>query len=150
MPNIFPMHGFPQDAGQGSHLNVFILRKFMDSVGGISDQEANSLYSAWKSTDPGSSKLKAGLSESHVSSLRAKGYVTVQPDGVELTDKGRKIIIEMVTNAPNSFSKDAKDPSYTEIKRKQASRRPRETFVQKGKVAAFNLSKMRKSNDSSR
>jgi hypothetical protein len=88
---------------------------------GISDAEANLLYSLWKEASPGTTKFKQGSDNTALVGLKSKGYIINQGDGLEITDKGKKVIREMVTNEPNSFAKAKKPVSYSEIKARTAS-----------------------------
>lgn len=102
----------------------------------ITDVEAHALYEAWKRS-PSGKKLSAA-SGNEILSLKAKGYVAGFGDRLELTPLGERLIREMATNEPNNLEKNAKMPSYSEIKGKKASR-PRQTHVAKqSKIASLN------------
>lgn len=86
----------------------------------LSDDEARALYELWAKAPPGSSTIMADAKDKSMRTLVSKGYVRTSPDGVEITDKGREVIVEMVTHVPNALDKGAKMPSYKEIKSKIA------------------------------
>jgi hypothetical protein len=120
---------------------------FSKSDIGLTDAEARILLAMWKNSPRGSQHLAApGADESKtVSALKVKGYLSGYGSGVELTEKGRKAIVEMVTHEPNAFSKKAQALPYSGIKAKNAKgkARPRQAFKKtasrQGKV--FNLRK---------
>lgn len=94
----------------------------------ISDGEAEALYRLWLQMAPGSTKV-ANSDNKDIRSLVAKGLVRTSIGGVEITDKGRQVIVEMVTHAPNALDGEAKMPSYRDIRAKVA--RSKQTFVKK-------------------
>lgn len=96
----------------------------------VTDEQASALYSMWLNAPPGQNVLTADAGDDNIKALAAGGFVRVSGAGVEITDKGRKVICEMVTHAPNSLDVNGKMPSYREIKTK-ASRGGRETFIKK-------------------
>lgn len=83
----------------------------------ISDQEASTLYDMWAKSPPGHNKIEANGDEQIISSLSSKGYIRAATEGIEITDKGRAIIVEMVTNAPNALGSKPM-PTYRQIKLK--------------------------------
>ena len=121
--------------------------KKMRAEAGLTDTEAKFLYDMWKSSPEGATKFAirpADLGRREVNALKTKGYIAGFGSGIELTERGKKVIVEMVTHEPNSFEKQAKEVSYSGIKNKSASR-PRQAFLSKkaSKKAgkAFNLRK---------
>jgi len=113
---------------------------------GVSDEEAESLYLLWKNSPAGGILTASSKEGDAIMGLKAKGYVRGFGNSLELTQLGKRLIREMATHEPNSFEKNAKVPSYSEIKNKKASR-PRQSHVAKqSKVASrqgsvFNLRK---------
>lgn len=97
---------------------------------GISDTEADALYKLWLGASPGSSKIKASSDIKDLRSLIAKGYIRQSGVGMEITDKGRQIIVEMVTHAPNALDKSATMPTYKDIKSRVA-RSGKQTFTKR-------------------
>lgn len=140
---------------------IYFPREMMDGFG-ITDKEANFLYKLWKESSPGTKKFTSKKADNDVLiGLKSKGYV-VGGEEFEFTEKGQKIIVEMVTNEPNSFSKKSNTSStvsYSGIKSKQAAnRREKQAFTKKKHANAnpssepFNLRKeslknMRSNND---
>lgn len=96
----------------------------------ISDAEADALYGLWMSAEPGSSVVASSLGDKSIRSLLAKGYVRQAGSNLEITEKGRQIIVEMVTHAPNALDKGGKMPSYRDIKAKVA-RSGKQTFTKR-------------------
>ena len=98
----------------------------------LSDTEANLLYRLWKNAPAGTNKFavseEADLKT--MSALKGKGYLAGFGSSLEFTDKGKKIIVEMVTHQPNAFDKRATEVSYSSIKAK-ASTRPKQSLVKK-------------------
>lgn len=122
---------------QGQSLLDFFLPKFHRDGPGITDTEAKALYSMWKSSPPGSKTFACAGSEGVITPLQLKGYVSGGNNGeVALTERGRKVIIEMVTNEPNALDKKA-DVTYSSIQAKaKAGKRQIQSFTKK---ASFNL-----------
>lgn len=83
----------------------------------ISDAEAQTLYDMWQKSPPGGNKIEAAGDAEVLKTLSSKGYIRSSSGGVEITDKGRAIIVEMVTNAPNALSSKPM-PTYRQIKLK--------------------------------
>lgn len=114
---------------------------------GLTDAEANTLYSLWKGSPAGATTFiaQAGMEGKSLNALKTKGYLAGFGDSLELTEKGKKIIVEMVTHEPNAFEKHAKDFSYSGIKAKSASsKRPRQSLLKKQaskEPKTFNLRK---------
>jgi hypothetical protein len=98
----------------------------------VSDEEAVKLYEMWAKSPPGGEIVAA---RAEAKALEAKGLIRARgmQEGTAcrfaLTPEGKKIIIEMVTNVPNSFQADAKLPSYSKIKSK--AKRARQTFIKR-------------------
>lgn len=86
----------------------------------LSDEEAGMLYAMWKDAPPGSNvfPLPAGADKRMVMALKSKGMLSGYGEALEITDKGRKVIIEMVTNERNAFEKKSETISYNAIKQK--------------------------------
>ena len=98
----------------------------------ISDDEALALYNAWRDTPPGEDIVADGSS---MRTLVSKGFL--KPRGRQegtaskfaLTQEGRMILVEMVTNLPNALTPDAEMPTYSKIKSR--AKRARQTFLKK-------------------
>ena len=114
-----------------------IFPREMRQQAGLTDAEANFVYSLWKSTPVGTTafSIPKEASKSTVNALKAKGYLTGYGSGIELTERGKKVIVEFATHEPNAFSKNAGEMSYSQIKAK-ASHRPIQALVKKQKCAA--------------
>lgn len=111
----------------------------------LTDAEADFLYAMWKGAAPGSKVFSSkGMDTGHIFRLKDKGYLQGPGQDVELTAKGKKLIIEMVTNEPNSFLKQAgsaKDVQYREVRaKKEAAKRPRQTHTGRKKTATAKCS----------
>ena len=101
---------------------------------GLTDIEANALYTLWKNSPAGATSfaIKADMDNRTLTALKTKGYLAGVGGEIELTDKGKKVIVEMVTHEPNAFSKQASEISYSGIKSKSAAnKRPRQAHVKK-------------------
>ena len=122
-----------------------ILPNFVLDPNMPTDDEASALYEMWKRAPQGEKSFAHG-DRSMVNAWKAKGLVDGISDCLSLTDKGRKVIRDMVTNEPNSFDKTAKMPAYSNIKEAQKKRRnPVTGKVETCRKTAFNLSRNRKS-----
>jgi hypothetical protein len=125
MPNFFVL--IPRGSGQQANL--------------LTDEEADTLYGMWKSAPPGNKRFQAPYGKARaIQSLKAKGYVTGMDD-VELTERGRKIIVEMATREPNALDRRAM-PAYSDMQK--SAKRARQTFTGKrtktaGDQRPFNL-----------
>ena len=110
-----------------------IFPKNLRDKAGLTDAEAGLLYGMWKAAPSGSTafSLPLGGDKKHVVALKTKGYLAGFGNSIELTEKGKKVIVEMVTHEPNSFEKHATEISYSGIKSKKASVRPRQAFLKK-------------------
>jgi hypothetical protein len=116
-------------------IDIILLKKFIEQ-NTLSDKEASSLYDAWCKIPPGSIEIpEGGIPQKELKSLHIKGYISDEQGKTILTERGRKVIVEFVTNQPNAFARKKDNPTYNEIKHK-ASKRSRLAF--KNKVA-FNL-----------
>ena len=120
-------------------------------AGSVSDTDASLLYDIWKAAPPGSRTFAPpqGSDPGKIMALKAKGLIAGFGDRLELTQKGRKVVVEMVTHEPNAFSKQS-EMAYSEIKR-AASKRPIQSLVKKQVRAAkesppYNLKKARSGN----
>ena len=98
----------------------------------LSDSEANLLYRLWKNSPVGTNKFAVNEESDQkiIASLKVKGFLAGFSGALEFTDKGKKIIVEMVTHQPNGFDRRATEISYSQIKAK-ASKRPRQSLVKK-------------------
>lgn len=98
----------------------------------LTDEEAELLYKAWKQSPPGAAHIKVGQDADtrYLSSLKTKGYIAGFGDHLEITPKGKKLIVEMVMHEPNSFDRNGQMPAYSGIKAKTAGR-PCQTFLSK-------------------
>lgn len=144
MAKIRPTHGMPSDVSMGRQsqfMDILLIRRLVEQHA-ISDSEAKALYEAWKQSPPGSKVLDANrLGEKYLSSLNRKKYISQNGDKFILTEQGRKVIIEMVTNQPNAFEKDPQPPSYSEIKKKASD--VRKKAQRRGRKMSFNLKEAR-------
>lgn len=102
-------------------LDIVLPKEFkMDTRRGPNDVEANALYSLWKNSKPGQEAFEVpNEHKQHINGWKANGLVEGFSNGLKLTDKGRKMIIEMVTSEPNAFEKNARSPLYSEVKAKK-------------------------------
>ena len=114
-----------------------IFPREMRQQAGLTDAEANFVYSLWKNTPVGTTtfSIPKEANKSTVNALKAKGYLAGYGSGVELTERGKKVIVELATHEPNAFSKNAGEMSYSQIKAK-ASSRPIQALVKKQKKCA--------------
>ena len=98
---------------------------------GLTDSEAGFIYDMWKNTPVGTTTFSVPkeVNKSMVNALKAKGYLVGYGASIELTERGKKIIVEMATHEPNAFSKKG-EVSYSEIKAK-ANHRPIQALVNK-------------------
>lgn len=129
---------------EGQSLFDLMFPKQMRMQAGLTDAEASFLYNSWKNSPVGSFAIPVPqeAEKMQVNALKTKGYITGFGNGMELTDKGKKIIVEMVTHEPNSFEKRAKELSYSGIKAKSANARPRQALLNKRaskEKGSFNL-----------
>lgn len=114
-----------------SLFDIFLNEDFQKMIRGgdiITDAEAHFLYATWKQSPPGQDLIVPANAAEHIDSLKVKGFLTGIGDDIKLTDKGRKVIVEMVTHVPNSFSKKAM-PIYSKIK--SAKKRSIQSLVKK-------------------
>lgn len=110
------------------------------------DNEAGALYSMWKSSPPNTQTFKVPDEyRRHINAWKSKGLVEGFSDSLFLTDKGKKLIIEMVTSEPNSFCKNASGPVYSQVKaQKEAIKNANKIKgASKNKRESFNLKKER-------
>jgi hypothetical protein len=105
----------------------------------LTDEEAEFLYTAWKQMPKGASHFAMAPASNVkcVNALKTKGYLAGFGDQLEITPKGKKLIVEMVMHEPNDFDKNGQMPPYSNIKAKTASQRQRQTFVTK-KASLYN------------
>jgi hypothetical protein len=103
-----------------------------------SDEAVDALYKLWKSAPPGSKTLSAsGIDSKLLRNLREYNVIQANGEAIELTDRGRRLISEMVTREPNSFLRNAGDVTYRRVRAdKEAFNRPRQTHVQKRRATA--------------
>lgn len=124
-----------------------IFPKEMRIQAGLTDEEASVIYSMWKNSPVGSKQfaIPPSVDRKHVSALKTKGYLAGFGTGIELTEKGRKVIVEMVTHEPNSLDKQAKELPYSVVKAK-VNKRPIQALVKKQASKApeksFNLKRI--------
>lgn len=110
--------------------------KYIKTKPYITDDEANKLYTLWANSNTNKDIVIADDKE--VSSLSKKGFLSHKEtlDGSSsmylITNDGKQIIVEMVTNIPNLLRKDATMPSYTKIKTK--AKRLKQTFTKKASL----------------
>lgn len=126
-------------------LDIILPKNMYTDHSAPNDAEANALYSLWKDSPPGGDNFVVPTHHRHlINAWKAKGLVQGFSDSLSLTDKGRKLIIEMVTNEPNSFAKNAKAPRYSEVRaKKAASKKPRTKQASNPGPKAFNMRKSR-------
>ena len=119
-------------------LDIILPKDFRPAKSLPTDEEAKALYSMWKTSPTGTGRfsLKDDDSRRFLNAWKVKGLVSGISDNLELTERGRKLIVEMVTNEPNAFSSSARIPSYSEIVRVK-------TAEKEGKREAFNLRRRR-------
>jgi hypothetical protein len=134
-------------AGQSLFDLIFLPGKTGKALFGLTDAEAKTLYDLWKNAPVGAKKfaINDDMDRSQITSLKTKGYLTGFGNGIELTSKGKKVIVEMVTHESNAFEKRASELSYSKIKA-NANRRPRQSLLRKKaskevKDKVFNLRK---------
>jgi hypothetical protein len=129
-----------------SLLDLIMPRLYIDATR-LSDTEASTLYKLWNSSPTGARAFRVpeGIDSRTIFALKTKGYVSGFGDSLELTDKGRKILVEMVTNEPNALEKKS-EISYSKIQEKKAHQRPRQSLVKRAsaEVKKYNLSRSRK------
>jgi hypothetical protein len=144
MTRIQPTHTIPSGVAppkEGQFMDILLVRRMLENYT-LSDSEARVLYEAWEKTPPGSKVLDAkSIGDKYLASLNKKKYIEHRVDGFVLTEEGRKVIIEMVTNQPNAFDKKASPPSYSQIKNKSASMKKRAILKRK---KAYNLREAKK------
>jgi len=139
MTRIQPTHAVAPTK-EGQFMDILLVRRMIDNYM-LSDSEAKVLYEAWANTPPGSKILDSkSIGDKYLSSLNKKRYIERKADGFVLTEEGRKVIIEMVTNQPNAFDRKASPPSYSQIKSKSASANKRAMKRKK----AYNLKEAKK------
>jgi len=129
MPNDFN----PNLSTGQSIFDILFPKGFLDKIN-LNDDEARTLYDLWKASPAGSQTLtvQGNTNRRVIDALKTKGYVAGFGEDVELTEKGKKIIVEMVTHEPNAFEKHAKEMSYSGIKAKNAeNKRPKQAFFNK-------------------
>ena len=134
------------DDKSGQSLFDLVFPKNMRLQAGLTDSEAQALYNLWKGSPIGTTKFAMGenIDKNQILALKTKGYLVGYGDNIQLTSKGKKVIVEMATHEPNAFEKHAGELTYSGIKSK-ANTRPRQAFFKKqankkqGKV--FNLRK---------
>lgn len=118
-------------------LDIILPKNFRPSRNLPTNEEASVLFSLWKRC-PGD--LVFALNENEkkfMNAWKAKGLVSGMSDSLQLTDKGKHIIVEMVTNEPNSFDKNATSKKYSDIV--EAKKTHNEKLTKK----AFNLKEER-------
>lgn len=124
----------------------FLLPKLYVDAAKLSDKEASTLYTIWNDSPPGSKSfnLPPNADSKTVFALKTKGYIAGFGSSIELTDKGRKILVEMVTNEPNALEKKS-EISYSRIQEKKANLRQRQSFTKKAssEKEGFNLKNSR-------
>lgn len=102
-------------------LDIILPKEMMDP-NSPSDREAEALYTMWKSSPPGVETFSVPMEHKGlINQWKSKGLVSGFSDSLSLTDKGKSVIIEMVTSEPNAFEKSAKAPSYSQVKAKKKS-----------------------------
>lgn len=105
---------------------------FFNKKNRVTDDEAATLYKIWASSPPGQDIVAEG---STVNNLVTKGLI--KPRGLQegsgsrysLTQEGRIILIEMVTNLPSVLKVDKEIPKLSKIRSR--AKRARQTFVKR-------------------
>jgi hypothetical protein len=121
-------------------LDIILPKDFRPARSLPTDDEAKALYAMWKTSPNGRGKFSLREDDKKfLSSWKVKGLVSGIAENLELTEKGRKLIVEMVTNEPNAFSANAQSPSYSELVRTKVA----EKGAKPNRKEAFNLRKMR-------
>lgn len=109
------------------------MNQFGDSLG-LTDKEADALYSMWKTSSSNTTRYSSNaLPKNMVLSLKTKGYIHGGLDQFELTEKGRKLIVEMATNESSILTSSHKSRTYSEIKQNKCARK-RQTFTKKASI----------------
>lgn len=119
----------------------FFLPKNFSVPSRLTDDEAELLYKIWKSTPNGTNtfSLPNESDTRKVTALKTKGYIAGYGDSLEFTERGKKVIVEMVTNEPNSFDKKAVHPRYNTIKAKRGRKDQTVKKASKENHKPFNL-----------
>ena len=99
------------------------------------NEEARSLYDMWKCSEPGHSKFSCD-NMSMVNAWKTKGLVDGISEELTLTQKGRRVLMDMAIGEPNQFEKKAM-PSYSQIKTRKGKKDTGNTKT------AFNLKERR-------
>ena len=109
-----------------------------------SDVEASALYDMWRESPPGTNAFSVpkGMLR-HINAWKTKGLVEGFSNSLALTDKGRKLINEMVTSEPNSFEKKASMPKYSTIKAHKRLINSRRLKAASKQAKPFNLRRER-------
>lgn len=116
-------------------LTLIGLPNFFMKKNKITDEEATTLYKLWASSPPGQDIVAEGAS---VNNLITKGLL--KPRSIQegsryaLTQEGRIILIEMVTNMPSFLKVDKELPKLSSIRSR--AKRERQTFVKKAEREA--------------
>lgn len=121
----------------------FIMLIQKDPVLPIDDKSADTLYNIWKHST--NNQLEINSENENMTKLLETGYIRKSGDIVEITDKGKNLVLEMGLGRPNSFSTEP-EPSYSDIKKRASQRnRKRVTFTKKAskEIEPFNLKKAR-------
>jgi len=129
------------DSSTAQSLFDLLFPREMRQQAGLTDAEAGVLYTMWKTAPRGTTSFaSSGYDNNLLSGLKSKGYLAGMGGALELTDKGKKIIVEMVTHEPNAFEKKGKEVSYNQIRAKKSDR-PRQAFKKASKDddKVFNL-----------
>jgi len=121
-------------------LDIILPKDFRPTRNMPTDDEAKALYAMWKTSPTGTGKFSLNDADKNfLSSWKIKGLVSGIANSVELTDKGKKLIVEMVTNEPNAFS-SSMPPSYSEVTKTKCAEKSGKSMSKE----AFNLNKERK------
>jgi hypothetical protein len=89
-------------------LDIILPKDFRPTKNVPTDEEAKALYTLWKDAPNGTSAFALDNgNKKFLSGWKVKGLVSGIAEHIELTEKGRKLIVEMVTNEPNAFSKSS-------------------------------------------
>lgn len=142
------MEANAKNTAMAQSLFDLIFPKDMRVQAGLTDEEASVIYGMWKNSPVGSKQfaISPEVDKKHISALKTKGYLAGFGSGIELTEKGRKVIVEMVTHEPNSLDKQAKEVAYSVVKAK-VNKRPIQALVKKQasktpETPSFNLKRV--------
>lgn len=125
-------------------LDIILPKNIRMDSSSPSDVEASALYEMWKSSPPGTKEFMVPKTMvRHINAWKANGLVAGFSNSLSLTDKGKKLINEMVTSEPNSFDKRASKPKYSSVKARKRQINSRKLKAASKQVRPFNLRRQR-------